>query len=321
MALPRIFISSTYYDLKHVRKNIESFVKSFGYVPVLFESGDIPFQHKLPIDISCYKEIENSHMQILIIGGRYGSPESEMDEDELLALDENKVYEFYNSITKVEYDKAHKRGIPIYVFVEKGVLSEYETYKKNRKNTSIEFAHVDSINIFKLLDTIFGKKLGNYIKGFENIDDITNWLKLQWAGLFADFLEGERTSIEMKDLSDQIKKLGSVTNSLQEYTEAIMRKVEPDDYQVLIDKEKARNIQEISERLLVEPLIEYLCEDFGVDKTSLQVLKALGSSADLEKFLKALGLIKKQVEEVVKNNANVIYTDFSDLKIKYTSVN
>ncbi|EJL6905653.1 DUF4062 domain-containing protein [Vibrio cholerae] len=31
MAKPRIFISSTYYDLKHIRNAIESFVDGFGY--------------------------------------------------------------------------------------------------------------------------------------------------------------------------------------------------------------------------------------------------------------------------------------------------
>ena len=42
MAKPRVFVSSTYYDLKHIRDRPEAFIESFGYEPVLFESGDIP---------------------------------------------------------------------------------------------------------------------------------------------------------------------------------------------------------------------------------------------------------------------------------------
>jgi hypothetical protein len=34
---PRIFVSSTYYDLKHIRNNLKSFIDGFGYDAVLFE--------------------------------------------------------------------------------------------------------------------------------------------------------------------------------------------------------------------------------------------------------------------------------------------
>lgn len=45
MARPRIFISSTYYDLKYIRGGLEAFVRQMGYDPILFEKGDIPFRH------------------------------------------------------------------------------------------------------------------------------------------------------------------------------------------------------------------------------------------------------------------------------------
>ncbi|MDX2468997.1 MAG: DUF4062 domain-containing protein [SAR324 cluster bacterium] len=43
MARPRIFVSYTYYDLKHIRKSLESFIDNMDYEPVLFESGDVDF--------------------------------------------------------------------------------------------------------------------------------------------------------------------------------------------------------------------------------------------------------------------------------------
>ena len=54
MAKPKIFVSSTYYDFKHIRKNIETFIEEMGYEPILFESGDIPFKHDQDLDKSCY---------------------------------------------------------------------------------------------------------------------------------------------------------------------------------------------------------------------------------------------------------------------------
>ena len=70
---PRIFVSSTYYDLKYIRNDLENFIKSFGYESVLFESGGVAFVPNNDIESSCYNEIKNCHMLILIIGGRYGS--------------------------------------------------------------------------------------------------------------------------------------------------------------------------------------------------------------------------------------------------------
>ncbi len=41
MAVPRMFISSTCFDLHEVRRNIRDFISNFGYEPVMSEYGDI----------------------------------------------------------------------------------------------------------------------------------------------------------------------------------------------------------------------------------------------------------------------------------------
>ena len=73
MAKPRIFVSSTYYDLKHLRSSLEDFIESLGYEPILSEKGDISFTPDTPLDDSCYREARNADIFILIIGGRYGT--------------------------------------------------------------------------------------------------------------------------------------------------------------------------------------------------------------------------------------------------------
>jgi hypothetical protein len=37
MAKPRIFVSSTFYDLRQIRSDLERFIKEIGYEPVLNE--------------------------------------------------------------------------------------------------------------------------------------------------------------------------------------------------------------------------------------------------------------------------------------------
>ena len=43
MARPRVSVSSTYYDLKHIRASLSSFIESLGYESVLSEKGDIAY--------------------------------------------------------------------------------------------------------------------------------------------------------------------------------------------------------------------------------------------------------------------------------------
>ena len=43
MARPRVFISSTFYDLKHVRASLDLFIEGLGYDSILSEKGDIAY--------------------------------------------------------------------------------------------------------------------------------------------------------------------------------------------------------------------------------------------------------------------------------------
>jgi hypothetical protein len=73
MAKPRIFVSSTFYDLKYIRGTLEQFILQMGYEPALFEKGDITFPHDRSIEESCIQEVGLCDILILIVGGRYGS--------------------------------------------------------------------------------------------------------------------------------------------------------------------------------------------------------------------------------------------------------
>ena len=129
MAKPRVFVSSTYYDLKHVRSFLERFISSLGFDPVLFERGDVAYAPDKALDESCYREVKNCDIYLLIIGGRYGSERSETKGDKGRAF-----YDTYESVTKTEYRYANEKDIPIYIAIEKSVYAEYQTYlrKTNR---------------------------------------------------------------------------------------------------------------------------------------------------------------------------------------------
>jgi hypothetical protein len=285
MAKPRVFISSTYYDLKYIRKSVEQFVESLGYEAIVFESGDVPFSHDLPLDEACYREIGLCHVLVLIIGGRYGSGSSEGSRPKS-EYEIDKQYELYNSVTKREYETARQQDLPIYIFVEKGVLAEYETYRKNR-NGKVRYAHVDSVNIFRLLDDIFAQSRNNLVREFSNADDITSWLRDQWSGLLAHFISQRRDEASVGQIKAQIESLSSVVGALKAYSEQIVRSVAKDDSERIInqvDKELASKQQEIALRSV--PFFDHLISNHSV--TAENIARALISATSTETLVDKL---------------------------------
>jgi len=264
MARPRVFISSTFYDLQHIRNSLEEFVERLGYEAVLSEKGRIAYDPDIPLDKSCYREASSSDIFVLIIGGRYGSAASGED-----TTSQPDFYERYQSITRKEYDSACSRDIPIYIFVERQVFSDYETYKKNIGNKSIKYAHVDSINIFHLLEEILGKSRNNPIYQFDRHTEIEDWLKEQWAGLFRELINHRSEQKQLASLSERISELSSINSSLQRYMETIVSSVSPDKAEQLISKEKERLdrdkvLREFCNTGLISDLLGYCDRDVEI---------------------------------------------------------
>lgn len=283
MAKPRIFISSTYYDLKHIRSNIEFFIENMGYEAVLSEKGAIAYNPDNPLDESCYKEAQNSNIFVLIIGGRYGSAISDQK-----GKVSDSFYERYESVTKNEFEAANKKDIPCYILVEKSVFSEYETFKRNRKNEDIEYAHVDSVNIFHFLDHVIKLPKNNPIHQFEKHQEIEIWLKAQWAGLFRELILDKSQHKEIKSLTSQVDTLSNLNKTLKNYLEDIISKISKDgDGGATIIKKEQERIEEYNLLRKFEDfsLINAL-KTFDIDSiTAMEIWKKSKSLSDLTKNL------------------------------------
>ena len=72
MANPKVFISSTCFDLKEVRESLSRFVNGFGFDAVLSEHGDVFYHPDLHTHEACVHEVSNCQLFILLIGGRFG---------------------------------------------------------------------------------------------------------------------------------------------------------------------------------------------------------------------------------------------------------
>lgn len=213
MARPRVFVSSTYYDLKYVRERIERFIQTYNMDPILFESDEIYFNPNNTIDNSCYNEIGNCQMMILIIGGRYGSIASTKDEYE----------KNYVSITQKEYKTAKSKGVPVMICVDSNVYSEYKTYQKNRNSLpkGFEFAHVDDIRVFEFVSSVEQQA----IKTFSKIEDIEQYFANQISGMLYTYLVQLQNDKVMKDIGSAVDQINHVSSSMQEMLNLIAQKV------------------------------------------------------------------------------------------------
>ena len=173
MARPRVFVSSTFYDLRQVRADIERFIIELGYDPVLHEKGRIPYGSQEKLEEYCYREIELSDIVVCIIGGRYGTPSQDAP----------------YSITQKELKKAIDLGKALFVFVERGVQSEYYTYLSNKELKDIKYHFVDSVAVYRFIEEVEKLPKNNPITSFDSAQDIVGFLREQWAGLFQRYLQ------------------------------------------------------------------------------------------------------------------------------------
>src|SRR5690606_19978298 len=251
MAKPRVFISSTFYDLKQTRADIDLFLDQLGYEPVRNEEGDIPYGKEDALEAYCYKEIESVDILLAIIGGRYGSESKKHD----------------SSVSQAEIKAALEANKQVYIFIENHVLSEYETYLLN-KDADINYRYVDDNRIYAFIEEIKTLSSNNNIKGFDTVSDITKYLKEQLAGLFQRFLQ-EQSRVQEVNLIKGLEKTAQTLNKLVNYLSAE-------------NKDQAEEINRIL--MVTHPLTEYI-------KSSLNIRYNFYVEAleDLTAFMKAYG--------------------------------
>lgn len=200
MAKPRIFVSSTYYDLKYVRSDLERFIKEQGFESILNEKGNIPYGSDKKLEEYCYKEIELCDILISVVGGRFGSESKDID----------------YSISNLELKAAIEKGKQVYVFIDRNVASEYKTFQANKDIKEIKYTAVDDIRVYKFLEEIDALPLNNQIKSFESTSEIISYLREQWAGLFQRLLS-ESAKHRENSLLDDIKNTSKTLNQLVNY--------------------------------------------------------------------------------------------------------
>jgi len=210
MASPKIFLSSTCYDLSLLRGQLRNFIGALGYEPVMSDYADVLYDPRTHTHTSCLKEIPNCDGVVLVIGSRFGGrgiPEaiSEIDFEALATagFDLSSIKKKENlSVTQLEILKSIELGIPVYAFVDEKVLHDHHLYETNKNSGVIDKIKFPSIEkpetarfIFEFINFLRLRVRGNSVFGFSKHDDIEITLKRQWAALFQRLLTEQRQRV------------------------------------------------------------------------------------------------------------------------------
>lgn len=224
MAAPRVFISSTFYDLRQVRNNIGDFISSLGYEPIMHERSGVPYTQTEPLEKDCYHEVSGCDIVVCIIGNHFGS---QSDENEL-------------SITMNEIKEAIKAKKKVYIFISNDVYLENRTYIINKDSGTFKSAYTDNIKIHEFIAELTENTKNHVIMPFETTDQIIDALKAQFAGLFQNLLQREASMTEAKtayDIQESADKIREILNDFSEQKNEFFKKFDSSIYttnQVLI---------------------------------------------------------------------------------------
>lgn len=224
MAIPRVFISSTCYDLNEIRDTLEVFLESLFFDAILSDKGHVYYQPGLHTHDSCLKEVSNCDLFILVIGGRYGGT---------YIGDENK------SIVNAEYDSAVKESIPIVSFIKKSVWDNHFFYKKNTDvlvQNKIQYPAIENqktaVKIFEFIDKVRLADKNNGIFPFNTGNEIIDILKKQFAGMIFEHLLNERKVKNFNLISEQLHDLKLISTKSTDLIEKLFlelsQKADPD---------------------------------------------------------------------------------------------
>ena len=243
---PRVFVSSTFYDLRYIREDLANFIRAHDFEPIMFEEGDIGYTPGKPLDNSCYEAMRNSDMAILIVGGQYGSA----------ATGEDEKSESFASITRNEFRNAIDENIPVFCFIDSSVHVEYEIYKLNRdklteNKESILFRTVKNINVFKFIQEIY--EIGNIpITSFNKVEEIKDYMGKHWADMFKKHLEYLKFKNNSKKLNNTVDDMNTILKQMK----MMINKIGEDtiknqnEYKMLIDDQITFELESMADTIV-----------------------------------------------------------------------
>ena len=238
MAKLKVFVSSTCYDLNIVRSQVRSYIKGLGHEPVMSDYMEVLYNPNEHTHKSCIQEISGCDMAVLIIGSRFGGKGvpaafdeinfeelSEKSKSPLILQNKEKL-----SITQLEICRAIEDNLPIFTFVDGGVMHDHLVYEANKSGDSIEKIKFPSIEkpetakyIFEFINFLRHRTEGNSVTAFTKVEDISEYLGIQCSSLFQRLLQ------EQRNKEAERKRIDYFASQIADLKAAVMSSIQTPD--------------------------------------------------------------------------------------------
>ena len=164
--LPRVFISSTVYDLKDVRGAVTHYLKSSYDLQVYAsENRDFPIKARLHSYDTCLARLRECNLVILLIDRRYNSDPTAPDGV---------------SITQREFRAAVAEGVPVFTFVRRKTWDERKDFKDFKKTLGASERTLSSdAAAFKEFNNGYDRYAESY-RIYRFIDEVTQDSSSNW---------------------------------------------------------------------------------------------------------------------------------------------
>lgn len=348
MAAPKIFVSSTCYDLQEIRINLRKFIEDFGYEPIMSDFGDIFYDFDKHVQDSCIEAIRNSDMYILIIGDYYGSLYHEQ------TMSKTKIPD---SVTLKEFKRALEIKKPKIIFINDYVQHDYQSYRKYLEkyynnyfyNNNVDEKDISDVKsklkeevdknypfaansyryIFHFIDQIYELSIGNAFITFKNSQEIKDNLKKQWAGFLQENLKNRSTNIldgNINILSDKIDRIEEIIRD----SFSSINKSNTEELNFDVDRlinnfqlEDLKEIQETLNKVLDSIIYDY---DFNDNEINVIIFKEEMTDEKIKEWLSSLTLLLKKFkwsqhipyEDLFSNFC--IETEYSDASVLFENI-
>lgn len=284
MPSPKVFVSSTCYDLGPTREQIRNFLLGLGYDPILSEYSDVLYDHRTHTHTSCLQEVPSADIVVLIVGSRFGGkavPEA-LSAVNIECISNNgfDVSALDNipnlSVTQLEVLKALEAQLPVFAFVDEKVWHDHHVYEKNRDIVDkIRFPSIEKPEtagyIFEFINFLKSRIRGNAVISFAKVEDIENHLRKQWASLFQRLLREDR------DRDYEARRIFGLSEQIEDLKTAVLSTISSSQsrdiargaikYRRLIDFLSGLMIKNISVIYQGTMPFEVLLENAGITKT------------------------------------------------------
>jgi len=174
---PKVFLSSTVYDLIDLRAEASQHISDLGLSPSLSDSAVSEFSvvaDENSIE-TCLANVKSSDFFVLVLSRRYGPSLGKIGYDDI-------------SATHLEYRHAVEHSVPVLFYVRDKLEAEYRIWTKN-KGTDVDFRWVSDkdAGLFDLIEEhrklVDKRNRSNWYFTFSNCRDLKGSLTTHLGGI------------------------------------------------------------------------------------------------------------------------------------------